>query len=400
MENDLYAVLGVARDADDKQLRAAYRQQVKLHHPDVGGSPARFREIQQAYERLCSPEGRALHDAGFDNPPHRTAHEAGPATAGPDQPPGAPGPDDWVRASATRMNQARQMRQRLSLLVDQLVVADGILYSMYRDWTLHLSPADRARLRAQHDELVDRTAEMLSEARYLSEVLGEDGSRWPSMPTVDSVFSAPDEMGYGVPVRVWFTRPSDLVTGPLWLTPRLTLRLRSAWWSAATVLVAQLASTVLATRSDPPAVAELWARFVATATLPVCVGLAALTGAFAWPVLITVGALRRTLSSVASRHARWALGAMVLGATSALGWWWPTWPVAALWTLAAAAMGAAAALVRSALARWWVRVWTATAAVSIDAYLRRRRAAKGPRRASGRDRRRARRSRMTDRPTS
>jgi len=50
---DPYAVLGISPDASDDELRHAYRELVKLHHPDHnGGSPesaARFEQIQSAY---------------------------------------------------------------------------------------------------------------------------------------------------------------------------------------------------------------------------------------------------------------------------------------------------------------------------------------------------------------
>jgi curved DNA-binding protein CbpA len=50
---DPYAVLGISPDASDGELRRAYRDLVKRHHPDHnGGSPestARFAQIQNAY---------------------------------------------------------------------------------------------------------------------------------------------------------------------------------------------------------------------------------------------------------------------------------------------------------------------------------------------------------------
>eukprot|EP01062_Namystynia_karyoxenos_P054595 TRINITY_DN45038_c0_g1_i1.p1 TRINITY_DN45038_c0_g1~~TRINITY_DN45038_c0_g1_i1.p1 ORF type:complete len:247 (+),score=61.36 TRINITY_DN45038_c0_g1_i1:68-742(+) len=48
---DPYIVLGVPRSASDQRVKAAYRRLVKRCHPDVaGGSEARFREVQQAFE--------------------------------------------------------------------------------------------------------------------------------------------------------------------------------------------------------------------------------------------------------------------------------------------------------------------------------------------------------------
>lgn len=42
-------VLGVHRDATRAQIDAAYRRQLKIHHPDVGGSREAFDAVQQAY---------------------------------------------------------------------------------------------------------------------------------------------------------------------------------------------------------------------------------------------------------------------------------------------------------------------------------------------------------------
>ena len=35
-----------------RRIKRAYREQVKQHHPDLGGKPATFRKIQEAYEKL------------------------------------------------------------------------------------------------------------------------------------------------------------------------------------------------------------------------------------------------------------------------------------------------------------------------------------------------------------
>jgi curved DNA-binding protein CbpA len=50
---DPYKVLGIPHSATDVEIRAAYRRQVQLHHPDHnGGSPEsarRFEQVQEAY---------------------------------------------------------------------------------------------------------------------------------------------------------------------------------------------------------------------------------------------------------------------------------------------------------------------------------------------------------------
>lgn len=60
----LYGVLGVPRDADNAQVKAAYRTLAKACHPDLpGGSERRFREISLAYATLGNPARRAAYDA-------------------------------------------------------------------------------------------------------------------------------------------------------------------------------------------------------------------------------------------------------------------------------------------------------------------------------------------------
>ena len=46
-----WRVLGVAPDASEVEVEAAYRRLVKTAHPDAGGDAARFRAITEAYRR-------------------------------------------------------------------------------------------------------------------------------------------------------------------------------------------------------------------------------------------------------------------------------------------------------------------------------------------------------------
>ncbi len=71
--SDPYAVLGVASDATDVELRRVYRALVKRHHPDHnGGSPEatrRFAQIQNAYAAIMRSRRTVRQppaDAGAD----------------------------------------------------------------------------------------------------------------------------------------------------------------------------------------------------------------------------------------------------------------------------------------------------------------------------------------------
>src|SRR5919204_2653145 len=64
-DHDYYELLGVSRDADDQQIKKAFRRLARRLHPDVSEEPdaeARFREISEAYEVLSNAETRQLYD--------------------------------------------------------------------------------------------------------------------------------------------------------------------------------------------------------------------------------------------------------------------------------------------------------------------------------------------------
>jgi DnaJ-class molecular chaperone len=66
MAKDYYDVLGVKRDAGEKEIRSAYRKLARKHHPDVnpGDKQAEetFKEVNAAYEVLKNPDKRKKYD--------------------------------------------------------------------------------------------------------------------------------------------------------------------------------------------------------------------------------------------------------------------------------------------------------------------------------------------------
>jgi len=74
MAKDYYNILGVSRNATADELKRAYRRLAQEHHPDKGGNPERFKEVNEAYQVLSDPQKRAAYDqfgtTDFSSGPH------------------------------------------------------------------------------------------------------------------------------------------------------------------------------------------------------------------------------------------------------------------------------------------------------------------------------------------
>lgn len=69
MTIDLYAVLGVSRDASPEEIKKAYRKLARQLHPDVNPDEAtqeRFKEVTRAYDVLSDRRKREMYDLGGD----------------------------------------------------------------------------------------------------------------------------------------------------------------------------------------------------------------------------------------------------------------------------------------------------------------------------------------------
>jgi molecular chaperone DnaJ len=65
MARDYYEILGTSRDADQEEIKRAYRRLARKYHPDVNkeaGAEDTFKEINRANEVLSEPELRARYD--------------------------------------------------------------------------------------------------------------------------------------------------------------------------------------------------------------------------------------------------------------------------------------------------------------------------------------------------
>jgi len=81
MARDFYQVLGLARTADEKEIKKAYRKLARQYHPDVNpndkSAEAKFKEVNEAFQVLSDKDKRTLYDqfgADYD--------KVGPAPAG------------------------------------------------------------------------------------------------------------------------------------------------------------------------------------------------------------------------------------------------------------------------------------------------------------------------------
>ncbi|HRD69788.1 MAG TPA: DnaJ C-terminal domain-containing protein [Legionella sp.] len=70
MDKDYYKIMGVAKDASEKEIKTAYRKLARKYHPDISkekNAEEQFKEMGEAYEVLHDPVKRAEYDQYLKN---------------------------------------------------------------------------------------------------------------------------------------------------------------------------------------------------------------------------------------------------------------------------------------------------------------------------------------------
>jgi len=64
---DPYTILGLNKGVSDDQVKSAFKKLAMKHHPDKGGDPDKFKEINDAFGRIVKPEQfqPQQHNNGF-----------------------------------------------------------------------------------------------------------------------------------------------------------------------------------------------------------------------------------------------------------------------------------------------------------------------------------------------
>lgn len=70
MDKDYYKIMGVSKDASEKDIKTAYRKLARKYHPDISkeaNAEEKFKEMGEAYEVLRDPAKRVQYDQEVKN---------------------------------------------------------------------------------------------------------------------------------------------------------------------------------------------------------------------------------------------------------------------------------------------------------------------------------------------
>lgn len=137
-----YDRLGVGHEADEDEIRSAYRAMAKRHHPDrPGGDPLRMAQLNEAYETLSDARKRSRYDAAIKPAASAPARRARPANT--------PFVDPHVFYQTVFAPLDRVLDGAIGQLLDQL---DDLSGDPYDDALMEAFEAVVAEARCRFDE--------------------------------------------------------------------------------------------------------------------------------------------------------------------------------------------------------------------------------------------------------
>ena len=105
-KKDYYEVLGLTKGATSDEIKKAYRQLCKIHHPDVGGDESLFKEIAEAYEVLSDNAKKIKYDKYGHAGPRQSYNPM----------------EDFIRRTnfATQQNKGQNMNLTVKLTLEEI----------------------------------------------------------------------------------------------------------------------------------------------------------------------------------------------------------------------------------------------------------------------------------------
>lgn len=133
---DHYRVLGIVREASAQQVKQAYRERVKLCHPDRNGSPEatrQFQAVQEAYETLRDGELRRSYDAVLAGYRHVQPQRPEPTPRRPQ------GTTRYASAPDRPVNKFAFIGLHVTGLCFGVILVSGIIVGItFMDWPFYL----------------------------------------------------------------------------------------------------------------------------------------------------------------------------------------------------------------------------------------------------------------------
>ena len=75
---DYYSTLGINRNANQDEIKKAYKKMSMQHHPDrTGGDDSKFKEINEAYQTLNDPQKKQMYDQFGTADPRQHQYHSG-----------------------------------------------------------------------------------------------------------------------------------------------------------------------------------------------------------------------------------------------------------------------------------------------------------------------------------